>query len=92
MGREKGRDPYFIHFYRIGFDGKDLTLLTPEDGNHEVTLSPSGKYFVDSYSKPDVPPVAVLRDDTGKLLTPLETADISQADSPPAGSRRSPSR
>ena len=45
VGREKGRDPYFIHFYRIGFDGKNLALLTPEDGNHEVTLSPSRQVF-----------------------------------------------
>ena len=58
VGREKGRDPYFIHFYRVGFDGKNLALLTPEDANHDVTLSPFGKYFVDSYSKPDVPPVS----------------------------------
>ena len=43
VGREKGRDPYFIHFYRIGFDGANLTLLTPEDGNHEVTLSTFGQ-------------------------------------------------
>jgi dipeptidyl aminopeptidase/acylaminoacyl peptidase len=78
VGREQGRDPYFIHFYRIGFDGANLTLLTPEDANHEVTLSPSGRYFTDSFSKPDVPAVAVLRDDAGKLLTPLERADISQ--------------
>jgi dipeptidyl aminopeptidase/acylaminoacyl peptidase len=78
VGREKGRDPYFIHFYRIGFDGGNLTLLTPEDANHEVYLSPSGKYFVDSFSKPDDPAVAVLRDDTGKLLAPLERADIAR--------------
>jgi dipeptidyl aminopeptidase/acylaminoacyl peptidase len=78
VGREKGRDPYFIHFYRIGFDGSNLTLLTPEDGNHEVTLSASGKYFVDSYSKPDVPQVAVLRDDSGKVLAQLEQADITR--------------
>ena len=78
VGREKGRDPYFIHFYRIGFDGGNLTLLTPEDGNHEVSLSASGKYFVDSYSKPDVPAVAVLRDDTGKLVATLERADIAK--------------
>ncbi len=77
-GREKGRDPYFVHFYRIGFDGKNLALLTPEDGMHEVTLSTSGKYFVDSYSKPDVPPTAVLRDASGKLVTTLEKADISK--------------
>ncbi len=78
VGKEKGRDPYFIHFYRIGFDGKNLTLLTPEDANHEISLSPSGKFFVDSYSRPDVPPVTVLRDENGKLIATLEKADISK--------------
>jgi dipeptidyl-peptidase-4 len=78
VGREKGRDPYFIHFYRVNFDGSGLILLTPEDGNHDTTLSASGKFFTDSYSKPDVPPVAVLRDNTGKLITNLEKADISK--------------
>ncbi len=78
VGKEKGRDPYFIHFYRIGFDGKDLKLLTPENANHEVTLSPSGNYFVDSYSTPDIPPVTVLRDADGKLVATVEKADISR--------------
>ena len=78
VGKEKGRDPYFSHFYRSGFDGRGLTLLTPEDGNHEITLSPSGKYFIDSYSKPDVPAVTVLRDSDGKQITTLEKADISK--------------
>ncbi len=77
-GREKGRDPYFSHFYRVDFSGKNLQLLTPEDGNHTVNLSPDGKYFVDSYSKPDVPPVYELRDMKGKLITTLEKADISK--------------
>ena len=77
-GREKGRDPYFTHLYKIGFDGKGLTLLTPEDGNHDVTLSPSGQYFTDSFSKPDAPPTAVLRDMNGKLLATLEKADVSK--------------
>jgi dipeptidyl-peptidase-4 len=78
VGREKGRDPYFNHLYRIGFDGKNLTLLTPEDANHDVTFSPSGRFFVDSYSKPDVPPVAVLRDADGKMLATIEKADITR--------------
>ena len=78
VGREKGRDPYFFHLYRIGFDGTNLALLTPEDATHEISLSPSGRYFVDSYSKPDVPPVAVLRDSNGRLLSTLEKADVSR--------------
>ncbi len=77
-GREAGRDPYFSHFYSIGFDGNNLKLLTPEDGNHQIALSPDGKYFVDNFSKPDVPTVAVLRDLTGKLVANLEKTDISR--------------
>ncbi len=78
VGKEKGRDPYFRHFYRIGFDGKGLKLLSPEDADHDISLSPSGQFFVDGYSKPDVPPVAVLRDWEGKQLLTLEKADISR--------------
>ena len=78
VGKEKGRDPYFTHLYRIGMDGRNQQLLTPEDANHEISLSDSGKYFVDSYSKPDVPPAALLRDQDGKLVMNLEKADISK--------------
>jgi dipeptidyl aminopeptidase/acylaminoacyl peptidase len=78
VGREKGRDPYFVHLYRIGLDGQHATLLTPEDAMHDVSISPSGRFFVDSYSKPDVPPVAVLRDSDGKLIDTLEKADVSR--------------
>jgi dipeptidyl-peptidase-4 len=77
VGREKG-DPYFIHLYRMGMDGRNLTTLTPEDANHEVTLSSSGRYFADSYSRPDVAPVAVVRDVEGKLLSTFEKADITR--------------
>ena len=77
-GREKGNDPYFSHFYSVGLDGKNLKLLTPETANHEVELSPDGKYFVDNYSTPDVPPVSVLKDASGKLVANLEKTDISR--------------
>lgn len=76
-GREKG-NPYFSYLYKIGFDGKNLTLLTPEAGNHQVVFSPSFRYFVDSYSQPDVPPVTVLRNIDGKLINTLEKTDVSR--------------
>ena len=78
VGKEAGRDPYFRHFYRVSMDGRDFHLLTPEDADHTVSLSPSGKYFVDNYSKPDVASTSVLRDATGKLVLALEKADISR--------------
>ncbi len=77
-GKEAGRNPYFNHLYKVSFDGKVVSLLTPEDGNHQITLSPTGNYFIDSYSKQDVPPEIVLRNNAGKLISSLEKADISR--------------
>ena len=71
-------DPYFQYFYKINMNGKGLKLLTPENANHSVSLSPSGKYFIDSYSTPTVPLVTVLRDTDGQVVIELEKADISQ--------------
>lgn len=77
-GREPGRDPYFRHFYRASLDGGAATLLTPENADHTIDVSPSGRYFVDSYSTPPTPPVSVLRDASGKVVLELERADISR--------------
>ena len=78
VGKEAGRDPYFEHLYRIGFDGRGNTLLTPENANHAISMSPDGRYFVDSYSSPSVPPVTVLRDNGGRLAQSIEKADVSR--------------
>jgi len=77
-GREPGRNPYFSHLYKAGLEGNDVTLLTPNDGNHKVTFSPSGNYFVDSWSKQDVPPVIELRNASGKMVLPLEKTRINR--------------
>jgi dipeptidyl-peptidase-4 len=77
-GREKGQDPYFLHFYRTSLDGKGVVSLTPEESTHAIQVSPSGKYLVDTASKPDVAPSVVLRDADGKVVLPLEKADISK--------------
>jgi dipeptidyl aminopeptidase/acylaminoacyl peptidase len=76
-GRAK-ENPYFTKFCRVDFDGKHLTSLTPETGNHSIELSPDEKYFIDSYSQPDVPPVTVLRDLNGKIISTLAKADVSR--------------
>ncbi len=76
-GKEAGRDPYFTNFYRVDFDGKNQQLLTPENADHAITPSPDGSTFVDVYSTVNTPRVAVLRDNTGKVLVPLAKQDIS---------------
>jgi dipeptidyl-peptidase 4 len=78
-GREEGRIPYYAHLYRVNFDGSGLTLLTPEDANHEVSFSPSGRFIVDTYSRIDAPPVTVLRSARdGRVIRTLEEANISR--------------
>ena len=46
-----------MHYYRINFDGTGLTALTEADANHQVVFSPDMKYYVDTYSRVDLPPV-----------------------------------
>lgn len=78
-GREKNEDPYLTHLYRAGFDGKSLQLLTPESANHAVSFSADGKFFVDSYSRVDLPGESVLRRaDNGAEVKVLEKADFSE--------------
>ncbi len=77
-GYNKQENPYFTHLFAIGFDGKKLAPLTPEEGNHQITFSPDEKYMVDAYSQPDIPAITVLRSIDGKLITTLEKADAAR--------------
>jgi len=78
-GREKNEDPYQAHLYSIGFDGKGLQLLSPENADHSVSVSPDGTFFVDNYSRPDVPGEAVLRrTKDGSEVRVLEKTDASE--------------
>jgi dipeptidyl aminopeptidase/acylaminoacyl peptidase len=77
MGREPG-DPYFKYFYSVKMDGSDLKLLTPDSANHAVSLSPSGQYFIDTYSTPQNPPISVLKNLKNSKVLELDRADITQ--------------
>src|SRR5580698_9283606 len=78
-GREKNEDPYQTHLYSVGFDGKGLQLLTSENANHLITVAPTGMYFVDSYSRPDLPEKSILRRiKDGSEVRVLETADVGE--------------
>ncbi len=77
-GRESGEEPYLTHLYKINLDGTGLQLLTPENANHRVSVSPDGEYFVDSYSRPDLPGESVLRrTSNGSVVQALEKADAN---------------
>jgi dipeptidyl-peptidase 4 len=78
-GREKGEDPYLTHLYSIALDGTGLQLLTPDNANHMVSISPDNEYFVDNASRVDLPGGSALRrSKDGSKVRDLQQADLSE--------------
>jgi len=76
LGRNPGEDPYYRQVYRVNFDGTGLVQLTAGEGTHDVQFGPRRKYFVDTYSRVDLPPRYVLRSaQDGRELQALGQAD-----------------
>lgn len=77
-GLDKGMDPYFLQYCRIDFDGKNFKRYTSEDGNHKVTFSPDYTYYVDQYSRVDMPAVSLLKEEkSAKRLMQFQKEDIT---------------
>ncbi|MCK4991580.1 MAG: DPP IV N-terminal domain-containing protein, partial [Bacteroidales bacterium] len=77
-GKEKDRNPYYQHLYSISFSGENLKLLTQENCNHSISLSPNGKYYIDNYSAVNIETRTALRNlETGEILMELGHADVS---------------
>ncbi|MFQ6113018.1 MAG: S9 family peptidase [bacterium] len=59
------------HLYRIRFDGTSMQRLTQEDGVHNITFSPDGRYYFDRYSNiRTLPSLSVYRSN-GQLVRVL---------------------
>ena len=78
-GIRPGQDPYYLHYCRVNFDGTGLTVLTEGDGTHTIKPSPDQRFFIDTFSRVDLPPVNELRRmEDGSLVCKLEEADWSE--------------
>jgi dipeptidyl-peptidase-4 len=77
-GKVPGVHPYYQQLWRVDFDGKNQTLLTPEPEYHTVDVAPDGSSFVDTYSTVETPQTTVLRGADGKVLVTLGKQDISE--------------
>lgn len=78
-GMHPGKDPYYKHYFRVDFDGRNLVALTTADATHEVRFSPDMTRYVDTYSRVDLPNVSELHDGPeGRLIATLERGDISR--------------
>jgi dipeptidyl aminopeptidase/acylaminoacyl peptidase len=78
-GRNAGEDPYFIHYYKINFDGSHLVELTPAKMDHQASFSSDLMYFTDTYSTVNTPPVTTLCSASdGSVIMEIEKTDISE--------------
>ncbi|NGO38724.1 prolyl oligopeptidase family serine peptidase [Limisphaera ngatamarikiensis] len=78
-GKNPDQDPYYLHFYRVNFDGTGLVALTEANGTHQVQFSPDRRFLIDTWSRIDHPPVTELRRASdGRLVRVLEQADITE--------------
>jgi dipeptidyl aminopeptidase/acylaminoacyl peptidase len=78
-GKNPDQDPYFIHHYRVNFDGTGLVALTEGNGTHTVQFSPTREYLIDTYTRVDQPAIHELRRTSdGGIVCQLEEADITE--------------
>lgn len=77
-GREGG-DPYFHYLYSINKDGSGLTLLTPEQQHHRITLSDDGKYFLDrasTYNQAEITYLRHTENGKGFIVDKMDTSQL----------------
>lgn len=76
-GREKNENPYYLHLYKVNFDGTGLKLLNDGDYHHTVSMNDNKSFFVNNYSRVNTNPKSALYNAEGKKVMDLETADLS---------------
>ncbi len=76
-GRELNEDPYYLHLYRVNFDGTGMRLLNAGEYEHNVSMSDRETYFVDNYSRVNTAPKSALFNTEGRKIMELETTDLS---------------
>ncbi|MCH7782857.1 S9 family peptidase [candidate division KSB1 bacterium] len=67
-------------FFKVKFDGSGFKQLTTEDGSHNISMDPAGKYYLDTYSSLTSPPVTNLHKSDGKLVRNMATTNTEELD------------
>src|SRR5688572_6304470 len=70
--------PYDRHVYRVALGDTGFTALTSAPGQHAPVFSPSGNFFIDSYSSLTQPHTVELRRTDGTLIKRLGQAPLAK--------------
>jgi|WetSurMetagenome_2_1015567.scaffolds.fasta_scaffold02237_12 dipeptidyl-peptidase 4 len=63
------------HLFRVGLDGQNLIQISKGDGTHNVSVSPKGNYFIDTWSSISSIGSILAYDKKGKLLREIYKFD-----------------
>ena len=72
--------PLERHLYRVSLTGGDKKALTPVPGTHNISMGPTGAYYLDTFSSLGAPSRTTLHSGDGKELGVYREADRSQID------------
>ncbi len=70
-------DPYYLHVYKVNFDGSGLKLLNEGNFDYAVNMNDNNSYFINNYSRVNTVPKSALYNSEGKKIIDLETADFT---------------
>lgn len=77
-GRNPKMDPCYYQLYKSHIDREGVTQITKEDAQHQVHFLKSRRYFIDSFSRVDMEPRTLLKDNTGKVILEFPKPDLAQ--------------
>jgi dipeptidyl aminopeptidase/acylaminoacyl peptidase len=63
--------PFDIRACSAAIDGTDQQVITPEQGDHAIHISPSGSAFLDTWSSPTTTPQVRIRAADGQVIADL---------------------
>ena len=75
-GYNKDENPYYLHLFRVNYDGTGLKQLDPTGFNGEFSLSDDRRFFTTTYSRVDAAPKSELYTTDGKKVMTLESVDL----------------
>jgi len=71
------RNPAQVRARRSNLATGESVALDQEDAHHELSVSPTGRWYVDTVSRPDLAPQILVRDRDGQVVMTVETSDTT---------------
>lgn len=68
------------HSFRVGLDGKNFLQITQGDGSHEVSISPKGNYFIDTWNSITSAGSIIAIDKKGKVVREIQKFEQPEYD------------